>query len=403
MPDGEYSLVACADATDRVRERDERNNCRSSAGVVVIDTVPPPAPSIDERPAPVALGGDARFAFSSTEAGVRFACALDGAPLVSCTSPVEVDGLDDGEHGFRVVARDAAGNESAPAEASWTVVPRQTTLGDGAWSWFADPRAVHHEGRHRRTYVGWVARDGDVKVSAYDHVTLARTTALIAPAVEVDDHANPAIQVLPDGRVRAYYSAHGGARMWYRTSLAAEDVSAWGPVVHAAGELARLPRVHVPEPCPSRGGGDGRICSGAAATTTRRSRARPTAATTWTPVRTLISVPGSAALREIRRRRQSTIHVGFTNAHPAESSDVNIYYAAYRDGMLRRADGTPIGATRDADHASADADLVFDAPTTRGSTTSHMTRRAGRCSSSPPSPARRTTGTSTRAGPGSAG
>ena len=81
IPDGQYALIACADATDRVRERDERNNCTSSAGVVVIDTVAPAAPSIDERPAPVALGGDARFAFSSAEADVHFACALDGAPL----------------------------------------------------------------------------------------------------------------------------------------------------------------------------------------------------------------------------------------------------------------------------------------------------------------------------------
>ena len=29
-----------------------------------------------------------------------------------------------------------------------------------AWSWFGDPRAVYHEGAHRRTYTGWVSRDG---------------------------------------------------------------------------------------------------------------------------------------------------------------------------------------------------------------------------------------------------
>ena len=32
----------------------------------------------------------------------------------------------------------------------------------GAWSWFGDPRAVYHEGAHRRTYTGWVSRDGSV-------------------------------------------------------------------------------------------------------------------------------------------------------------------------------------------------------------------------------------------------
>jgi hypothetical protein len=316
MPDGEYRLVACADARREVRERDESNNCRSSAGVLVIDTTPPPgpridahpaavtaetratfafssdergvrfscrfddapwaacespyakadvaegahrfavtardaagnestaatfawtvdvtpppAPTIEKRPARVTLGGDATFAFSSDEAGVGFECALDGDPLSECTSPTQLSGLPDGEHAFRVVARDAAGNQSSPATATWTVVPQQMTLGDGAWSWFADPRAVQNQGAHRRTYIGWVARDGDIKASAYDHDTLAKTTALIAAGVEIDDHANPAIQILPDGRVRAYYSAHSGARLWYRTSLSPEDVSAWAPAV----------------------------------------------------------------------------------------------------------------------------------------------------------------------------
>jgi CARDB len=48
LPDGEYRLVACADARREVRERDERNNCASGAAVVV-DTAPPSTPSIDER------------------------------------------------------------------------------------------------------------------------------------------------------------------------------------------------------------------------------------------------------------------------------------------------------------------------------------------------------------------
>ncbi|HZC13091.1 MAG TPA: hypothetical protein VE270_03635, partial [Thermoleophilaceae bacterium] len=32
------------------------------------------------------------------------------------------------------------------------------SLGDGAWSWFGDPRAVTLDGM---TYVGWVDREGD--------------------------------------------------------------------------------------------------------------------------------------------------------------------------------------------------------------------------------------------------
>jgi PKD repeat protein len=58
---------------------------------------------------------------------------------------------------------------------------------------------------------------------------------------------------------------------------------------------------------------------------------------------------------------ERTIHVAFTNAHPNESTNVNIYYAAYRDGALRKANGTPIG-TLAAPIAPADADVVFDEP-----------------------------------------
>ena len=145
--------------------------------------------------------------------------------------------LGEGEHVFVVRAVDAGDNRSAEVRHDWRIVPAEMTLGDGAWSWFADPRAVHDAVRGK-TYVGWVARDGDVKVAAYDHTTFARTTATLRPALEVDDHANPAIQLLPDGRLRVFYSAHGGARMHHRTSLAAGDISAWGEEQIVPGNTA---------------------------------------------------------------------------------------------------------------------------------------------------------------------
>ena len=312
-PDGTYALTACADATDRVRERDERNNCRSSVKTVLIDTTAPEAPrldghpaqaskdtsptfafssveagveftcrvddappavaararcastgwprariasrfaratrpatralqpcstgswtsrrrsrpSIDERPEPVTEGEQARVAFSAAEPGVEFACALDGAPSAPCSSPLELTGLESGDHTLRVVARDAAGNESEASSVEWTGDPRADAAGRRRVVVVRRPARGSLTGG--RTYVGWVAQDGDIKLSVYDHATLQRTTALVAPRVEVDDHANPAVQILPDGRVRAYYSAHAGPRMWYRTSLAPEDISAWGP------------------------------------------------------------------------------------------------------------------------------------------------------------------------------
>ena len=100
-------------------------------------------------------------------------------------------------------------SSAAPAVAA------ERPIGDGAWSWFGDPRAVTHDGR---TYVGWVDQEGDVKVSSYDHATGERVTAVLQARLNQDDHANPSLQVRPDGRLVVYYSAHVGPAMSYRVS-----------------------------------------------------------------------------------------------------------------------------------------------------------------------------------------
>ena len=283
-------------------------------------------------------------------------------------------------------------------------IPEQTSLGDGAWSWFADPRAVHHRGR---TYVGWVAQDGDIKVSAYDHATLARTTALVASRVEIDDHANPAVQILPDGRVRAFYSAHGGTRMWYRTSLAPEDITAWGPAQtmpeNSTGSFGFT------YPNPVHLAAEGRtylFWRGGDFNPTFTSQADGSDA--WAPVRRLISVAGERPYVKYDSDGESTIHIAFTNAHPNESGDVNIYYAAYRDGAFRRADGTRDRRAWAPRSRRAPPTACSTRRRTPGSTTSPTTIRVARCSCSPSSSARRchagsTIATCMRAGRASAG
>jgi BNR repeat-containing family member len=74
----------------------------------------------------------------------------------------------------------------------------------GAWTWFGDPRAVHHEGAHRRTYTGWVAPDGSIQVASFDHDTGQRVVATLKARLQVDDHNNPSILVRPDGRLLVF-------------------------------------------------------------------------------------------------------------------------------------------------------------------------------------------------------
>lgn len=109
--------------TFAVRSIDEVGN-RSSDPVVRSWTVDstPPSTTITEGPSGRSASADASFRFSSSEAGSSFECSLDDEPFDACASPVELTGLDDGAHEFRVRAIDTAGNsDSSPATRAWTV------------------------------------------------------------------------------------------------------------------------------------------------------------------------------------------------------------------------------------------------------------------------------------------
>ena len=61
------------------------------------------------------------FKFTSTTAGSTFACALDGRPFQTCTSPQNYTGLAPGTHAFSVYAIDKQGNaDPTPANFTWT-------------------------------------------------------------------------------------------------------------------------------------------------------------------------------------------------------------------------------------------------------------------------------------------
>jgi len=139
----------------------------------------------------------------------------------------------------------------------------------GAWSWFGDPRAVYHQGAHRRTYVGWVDARGNVQVASYDHDTRVREVATLKANFQIDDHDNPSLLVRPDGHLMAFWSAHIGTQMYYRRTTRPEDVTAWEPEQTVGTNRTRCS-------CRPRATGSG--CSGGAATSTRPS---PPPATGW--------------------------------------------------------------------------------------------------------------------------
>ena len=117
-----YNGLAEGGHSFQVKARDALGNESASASYSwTVDTLAPPTPTINSSPPDPSSSTNASFSFSDTEAGVTFRCKLDGGALSDCTSPKSYSGLAEGGHSFQVRARDAAGNESAPASYGWTV------------------------------------------------------------------------------------------------------------------------------------------------------------------------------------------------------------------------------------------------------------------------------------------
>ena len=92
--------------------------------------------------------------------------------------------------------------------------PPAQTFGSGAWIWFSDPRAVYFKGQHRASYVAWVNIHGNAMLGSYDHDTNAISTVILKRGVGRDDHANPTLQMLPDGRLMATGSFRRGVYLF---------------------------------------------------------------------------------------------------------------------------------------------------------------------------------------------
>jgi BNR repeat-containing family member/PKD domain/Concanavalin A-like lectin/glucanases superfamily len=236
--------------------------------------------------------------------------------------------------------------------------PAQRPLGDGAWSWFADPRAIHYEGRRKQTYIAWVAADGDIKVAAFDHDSGIRTTAVLHSRLQADDHSNPALLIRPDGRIEVFYAMHDSDRMYYRVATNPEDITSWTREETISTNTYGRQGFTYPNP----------IGLSAEAKTYlfwRGGNYNPTFATRpdgqpgWSPARNLIIASGERPYVKYDTRNGDTIGFAFTNAHPAEASDVNIYYAYYRNGGIYRANGTRIASLGTA-VTPEQADKVFD-------------------------------------------
>ncbi|MFW6690700.1 BNR-4 repeat-containing protein [Streptomyces sp. MAR4 CNX-425] len=270
-------------------------------------------------------------------------------------------GLASAAGAFAVAAATPAAQAAGPrAGASAAALPATHTLApSGAWCWFGDPRAVHHRGRHRRTFVGYITSFGDIRVTQYDHDSGASVTSTLRTGFQIDDHNTPSILIRHTGHVVVFWSGHQGPSMYYRRSVAVEDISqGWERTKEIPTNTEGGTGYTYPNPVELsaennklylfwRGGNYNPTWS----TTTGGDR--------WTDASTLVSVPGERPYVKVASNDVDTIHFAFTEAHP-RNLNTSIYHMYYRAGSLYRTDGSRIGPLSTA-VTPAQATKVYDA------------------------------------------
>lgn len=241
-----------------------------------------------------------------------------------------------------------------------------TLTADGAWCWFADPRAICG-GPRDRLYAAWVTRAGDIQVGALDARSGKTHIETLHARLQHDDHDNPALLALPDGRLVAFYSRHGGKKMWMRTSDKPWDISAWGKEQSLPVHTSKPPRKTITYPNPILlPEEDNRLWL-----FWRGDDWKPNLTwsddlgKTFAPVQTLVKRKGAGLgnrpYTKVSQGRGGRIHVAFTDGHPRNEKFNSIHYLFYETGAWHRADGKLIGKLADLPLDPDATDLVYDA------------------------------------------
>ncbi len=231
---------------------------------------------------------------------------------------------------------------------------------DGAWCWFADPRAVYYQADHKRIYIGYVNKQGDVNISCYDHETKKVTTATLKEKLQYDDHANPAILILPDGRLMVFYCAHNGNQMWYRLSKNPEDITAWEAERTIGTNTKGTQGYTYPNPI-QLANENNRIYLFWRGGNFKPNFSESSDGVNWTPVRTLIKGTGDRPYIKFESDGREKIHFAFTDGHPKKHPQNCIYYGCYQNRAFYRADGSKITDIDNLPSEPIQAEKVYDA------------------------------------------
>jgi len=229
---------------------------------------------------------------------------------------------------------------------------------NGAWCWFQGPRAIRYLSTYDKTYFGTVTQAGDVQINSYNHNTGELASFTLKAALQVDDHASPAILVRNDGKLIVFYSAHNGSTIYYRISTNAEDISAWDSEQSIAPQASHSYPIAVQLSGESnkiylffRGGPSGYVNRWYYVTSTDGG-------INWSSA-TLLFEQGTSAQHQYLKITSDANKIYFTHSGHPVNETTSIYFFYYYNGAYYKDDGTEIvsGLPLGRD----DISLVYDA------------------------------------------
>jgi hypothetical protein len=208
-----------------------------------------------------------------------------------------------------------------------------------------------------------------VQIGALDHATGAIHLDTLHAGFERDDHDNPALAFLPDGRLMAFYSRHSQGDMHLRVTTQPEDLLAWTPerCLGFLGEAQGYRGVTYQNPAILRDERDTLYLFWRGADWQPTFSLSPDFGQTWVRPRTLIS--RKARLHRNRpylktwNNGHNRIDLVFTDGHPRREPTNSVYFIRYEQGAFWKADGTCIGKVDDLPLEPAQADRVYDGAT----------------------------------------
>ncbi len=235
---------------------------------------------------------------------------------------------------------------------------------NGSWCWFSDPRAIYANGQY---FGGYVDSTGSIWSFSYQPATQEIKRFLQYEKLDKDDHANPSIVRLRDGRLATFFSGHGGmvkSPLYYRISNNKEDISSWGDLQQVGPEGNKLFNTCYSNPV---------ILSDEQYRTYvfyrgadfRFKMVSSDNLKDWTQETTLVkSVRTDYAVRpyvKVAGNGKDRIHIAFTDGHPRNEAQNSIHYVCYRNGQFETAGGRKITDIRDLPFTPDQADRVYDA------------------------------------------